>query len=58
MKAMLEDLAFGDRFHSLKKDYDGRYTPELAEAEYQRICALAADPEATLGLSRKVALEE
>lgn len=58
MKAMLEDLAFGDRFHSLKKDYDGRYTPELAESEYKRILALAADPEATLGLSRRIAMKE
>lgn len=58
MKVMLEDLAFGKRFHSMGTDYDGRYTPELAEAEYQRIMALSADPESTLGLSRRVAVEE
>ena len=54
MKTMLDDLAFGKRFHSLKTDYAGRYTPELAEAEYQRIMELSADPSNILGLSRRV----
>jgi hypothetical protein len=57
MKTMLNDLAFGDRFHSLKTDYNGRYTPELAEAEYQRIQQLSADPGAILGLSRRVRMD-
>lgn len=58
MRTMLNDLAFGKRFHSLKTDYSGRYTPELAEMEYARIQELAADPTAILGLSRRVAVEK
>lgn len=54
MKVMLADLAFGERFHSVKRDYDGRYTPELAQAEYERIMTLSADPQTTLGLARRV----
>ncbi len=54
LKTMLDDLAFGKRFHSLKTDYAGRYTPELVEAEYQRIMELSADPGNILGLSRRV----
>ncbi len=57
MRMMLNDLAFGDRFHSRKTDYDGRYTPELAEAEYKRILELADDPSCILGLSRRVAID-
>ena len=57
MRALLDDLAFGDRFHSRKTDYDGRYTRELAEAEYQRVLALADDPSCILGLSRRVVVD-
>jgi hypothetical protein len=37
-------------------DYSGKLTPELVEAEYQRVEALRADPSAILGLRRKVSL--
>lgn len=35
-------------------DYSGKLTPELVEAEYQRVEALRSDPSAILGLRRKV----
>jgi hypothetical protein len=54
MRAIIEDLAFGKRFHSRKLDYEGRYTPELAEAEHARILALRDDVDSVLGLSRSV----
>lgn len=54
MQAILDDLAFGERFHSTKTDYSGQYTPELVQAEYERVLKLSADPTTTLGLSRRV----
>jgi len=54
MQGILEDLAFGKRFHSLNKDYSGRYSHELVESEYQRIMELRDDPTNVLGLSRRV----
>jgi hypothetical protein len=55
LQAILEDMAFKGRFGSFKTDYDGRYTSELVEAEYQRVMQLSAQPETTLGFARKVA---
>jgi hypothetical protein len=55
LQAILEDLAFKDRFYSAKTDYSGQYTPELVQAEYERVMELSSRPETTLGLSRKVA---
>ena len=54
LQAVLEDLAFKDRFYSAKTDYSGQYTPELVQAEYERVMELSSRPETTLGLSRKV----
>ena len=54
LKNLLDDLAFGDRFHSAKTDYSGQYTPELVQQEYERVMALSAQPDAILGLSRRV----
>ncbi len=54
LRAILEDLAFGNLLRSKKADYGGRYTSALVEAEYQRVMALSADPMTTLGLSRRV----
>ncbi|MCC7208483.1 MAG: hypothetical protein IT323_14340, partial [Anaerolineae bacterium] len=51
-RRLLEDLAFRKPLSSMELDYAGRITPELIEAEYQRIMALSADPESTIGLSR------
>ena len=53
-QAILEDLAFGKRLHSTTTDYSGSYTPELAEAEYQRILELSTDPTSTVGLLRQL----
>jgi hypothetical protein len=58
MQAILEDLAFGKRLYSVKTDYKGRYTSELAQQEYERIEMLSRDPETTIGFSRKVAAQE
>ncbi|MCL4246913.1 MAG: hypothetical protein KJ065_02050 [Anaerolineae bacterium] len=55
LQTILTDLAFKDRFYSDKTDYDGKYTRELIEAEYERVMQLSADPQTTLGLSRRVA---
>jgi hypothetical protein len=57
MQVMLEDLAFGKRFFSDKTDYKGKYTRELAQAEYERVMELRQDPNAILGLSRQVAVD-
>ncbi len=53
-KVILNDLAFNKRFFSASVDYSGSYTSELAQAEYQRIEQLAADPSAVLGFTRDV----
>lgn len=54
MRAMLEELAFKDRFYSAKTDYSGQYSTELIQAEYDRVNALSADPGTMLGFARKV----
>lgn len=54
MQTILEDLAFNERFFSDKTDYEGKYTRELAQAEYERVMRLREDPNAILGLSRQV----
>lgn len=54
MQVILEDLAFNARFFSDKTDYKGKYTRELAQAEYERVMRLRQDPNAVLGLSRRV----
>lgn len=54
MQGVLEDLAFGKAMRSFKADYAGQYTPELVEAEYQRVLDLTSDPLSTVGLTRKV----
>lgn len=58
MRVMLEDLAFKERFFSDKSDYKGKFTTELAQAEYERVMRLRDDPNAILGLSRHVTLED
>jgi hypothetical protein len=58
MQAILEDLAFGKRLYSVKTDYKGRYTSELAQQEYERIELLSRDPDTTIGFSRKVAAQD
>lgn len=54
LKAIIEDLAFNERFHSTNTDYKGQYTPELAQKEYDRIMALCANPNSVLGFTRRV----
>jgi hypothetical protein len=55
LKAILEELAFKDRFYSAKTDYSGQYTPELIQSEYDRVMALSATQENVLGFARRVA---
>jgi hypothetical protein len=57
MQTILDDLAFGKRFFSDKTDYKGKYSRELAQAEYERVMQLREDPNAILGLSRRVEVE-
>lgn len=54
LRYILNDLAFGERFQSLKADYSGRYTSELAQAEYARVIELSSHAENTVGLSRRL----
>lgn len=52
-RRILEDVAFRKQLRSWKLDYTGRFSPELVEAEYERIRSLSADPGSTVGLSRQ-----
>lgn len=54
LQALLEDLAFNKRFFSDKTDYSGKYSPELVQAEYDRVMELSSSPEHVLGLARRV----
>jgi hypothetical protein len=55
LAAIMEDAAFGKTLSArTTPDYTGKFTPELAEAEYQRMVALAADPDSVLGWTRKI----
>jgi len=54
LKAILNDLAFGESLRALKKDYSGQLTPEIVRAERQRILELSNDPDAVLGLTRHI----
>lgn len=54
LATVIEDVAFGERFRTDELDYRGKYSPELLEAEYQRLQALVADPSSIIGLTRKV----
>lgn len=58
MRTIIENLEVETvlRSGSYEYDYSGKLTPELVEAEYQRVEALRADPSAILGLRRKVTL--
>jgi hypothetical protein len=57
LQTILEDLTFGKLFRSRTADYQNRYTPELAEAEWQRVQELRANPQTTLGLSRQILVD-
>jgi hypothetical protein len=52
LQAIIEDVAYGKPRRSFQTDYQGQFTPEMAEAEYQRAMRLSADPDSTLGLTR------
>lgn len=54
LKAIIEDLALNERFHSTNTDYKGQYTPKLAQKEYDRILTLSANPNSVLGFTRRV----
>lgn len=55
LQAIVEDVAFGKpALSSTKKDYDNRYTSELAEAEYQHFLQQSGDIGAVVGLTRSV----
>lgn len=58
MRTIIENLEVETvlRSGAYEYDYSGKLTPELVEAEYQRVEALRADPSAILGLRRKVSL--
>jgi hypothetical protein len=54
LQTIIEDVAFGKLMRSKTADYDNRYTSEMAQAEYERMMELRADPMTTVGLSRQV----
>ncbi len=37
MRYTLNNLAFGERFQSLKADYSARYTSELAQKPFEKL---------------------
>ncbi len=53
-QTVLEDLAFGKRLRSTNIDYSGKLTPDLLDAEYERVMTLSSDPASTVGLARSV----
>jgi hypothetical protein len=57
LQAIITDVAFGTpKLRSANMDYSEKYTSELAEKEYERFLELRADPQSTVGLTRKVTL--
>lgn len=58
LQAILEDLAFGKPLRSTKMDYGGQITSEMINAEYARVQELSADPNTTLGLTRRIQVDE
>lgn len=56
VRAIIENLWADSVLRAAGEEYDysGMLTPELVEAEYQRVMALSADPSTTLGLRRQV----
>jgi len=52
LRTILHDLAFGRAPDSKQYDYAGQLSPGWAEAEYERVQALLADPGAIAGLKR------
>jgi hypothetical protein len=54
LMSILEDLAFGKTLSATSSaDYTGKFTTELAEAEYQRVIALASTPDSVIGWTRR-----
>ena len=51
---MIDDLINGKRLRSQKRDYSQQMTPELIQAEYNRIMALSQDKFSTIGLTRGI----
>lgn len=54
LQAILEDLAFGKPLRSTTIDYGGQITSDMINAEYARVEELSADPNSTLGLTRRI----
>ncbi len=53
LRTIIEDLAFPkSTLRSFKLDYKDQYSPEVVEAEYQRVRELSNDPYSTIGLTR------
>jgi len=58
LQAIIEDVAFSKPRRALAYDYRDQFTPESAEAEYQRALKLSEDPTTTIGLTRLSELED
>ena len=58
LKRIMEEVVYGKRFFSDQKDYSGRYTRELAQQEYERVMELSKDVNTTLGLARRVRIDD
>jgi len=52
---ILEDLLGGSGLNAFQRDYQGQYSREVLAAERDRMRALSADPESTVGLTRRIA---
>jgi len=54
LKAILNDLAFGEPLRAIKKDYSGQFTVDMIHAEQNRIAELSHDPNAVVGMTRHI----
>ncbi len=53
-QAIIEDVAFGSTLSSTKSDYAARLTPEVVREEFERVMALSADTQTTIGFVRHI----
>jgi len=54
LRRIVEEVAFRERFHSNRVDYEGRLTNDVVRAEYERAVRLGLDPDSTVGLVRRL----
>jgi len=58
LQAIIQDAAFGNTMSSKQSDYAARLTSEMVNEEYERVMAMSADTQTTLGFVRRVDADE